>query len=196
MIEFFTVIGAIAAIVGAIASIMAVIIQWGNPWELTKLEGNYWKLERRHLFPVWIVGETVLPHSSGKRVMFNESPYILMKRHDHLVFQVLPYPTSHGELKLCFYYKLFLPYSEPVYSDSLTQKLLLHDFPRHSPAGAALNLMVRKAFDDREKESDDYVKPTRIQKLKQSLSQKIASFQFRIQSMIIKRCELSLAKEG
>ncbi|SDS41288.1 hypothetical protein SAMN04489743_4107 [Pseudarthrobacter equi] len=78
-----------------------------EPWSLTKLEGNYWLLERNHYDPAVVVMAEATPHCGGSTVEFQNpagAPVAIFRRGSRIVLNI---PATNVGTFLSLWYREF-----------------------------------------------------------------------------------------
>ncbi|MDJ0317635.1 hypothetical protein [Arthrobacter antibioticus] len=78
-----------------------------EPWSLTKLDKNYWLLERLHYNPAAIVAAEASPHCGGSAVNFQNpagAPVSISRRGAKVVLEI---PSTNPGASLTLYYREF-----------------------------------------------------------------------------------------
>lgn len=90
------------------------------PWSLTKLQADYWLLERLHHDPAVIIATDISPMCSGTSVWFQNpagAPVRVFRRTDKIVLQI---PATNPGSDLILYYREYSPGDEvPAYTNAM-----------------------------------------------------------------------------
>lgn len=84
-----------AALLAAMAALVVAILDWQQitreePWSLTKLDAEYWLLERVHRRKVWITGAYAFHHSAVSFVNDAAAPVQVFRRGTRAILRVAP----------------------------------------------------------------------------------------------------------